>query len=96
MKMAMTYMLIHILGNVRDVQVGISLIGKLFEFRVERLLRQGQRQRQYRITDTDPSKGNLIAEVVEPANAVLSILKVVILDEPKAIRIRKLPPANKS
>lgn len=35
---ANTYMFIHVLGQVRDVQVGVGLVGKLLELRVERFL----------------------------------------------------------
>jgi hypothetical protein len=37
-KQASTYMLIHILGDVGYVKVGVTVIGKLLELRVERFL----------------------------------------------------------
>jgi hypothetical protein len=38
----------------------------------------------YTLAITYSSKANLIAKVVKAANAILGVLKVVVLDEPKA------------
>jgi hypothetical protein len=35
----LTYMLIHVTGNVRHVEIRVMIVGELLELRVERLLR---------------------------------------------------------
>jgi hypothetical protein len=37
---ALTYMLVHILGNVGHVKIGVALVGKLLELGVEGFLQQ--------------------------------------------------------
>ena len=61
-------MFVHRLGQVRDVKVGIVLVGKGLELRVEGLA----------------SEADFVTKVVEATDAVLGILIVVVLDEAEA------------
>lgn len=60
--------LIHRLGKVGHVEVGVTLIGKCLELRVEGLA----------------GEADFVSEIVEAADAVLGVLVVVILDEAEA------------
>lgn len=77
-------MLIHVFGNVGNVKVRVAVVGKLLQFRVERFL-YGQRAARNNVqVVTYSSKADLVTKVMEATNAVLSVLKVVVLDESKA------------
>jgi hypothetical protein len=39
------------------------------------------------VTATYPSKADFVTKIMEATNAVLSILEVVVLDEPEPVRI---------
>jgi hypothetical protein len=77
-------MLIHVLGNVGHVKVCVAIVGELLQLRIEGFLSGQQEARESRRIVTYPSKADLVAKVVEAANAVLSVLEVVVFDEPKA------------
>ena len=66
--------LIHFLGQVRHIEVRVRLVGELLQLRIEGL----------------PSKADLVAQVMKSADAVLGIFVVVILDESKSIKVRKV------
>ena len=76
--------LVHRLGQVRDVEVRVFVVGEGLELRVERLLRVGQRCRGTASRSkmiTHPRKADFVAKVVEAADAVLGVLVVVVLDK---------------
>jgi hypothetical protein len=72
-----TYMLVHVLGNVGDIKIGVALVGELLELGVEGFLEKKVSGRYGGGSDSD------VPEVMEAADAVLGILKVVVLDEPE-------------
>ena len=80
--------LVHRLRQVRDVEVGIALIGEGLELRVERFLLDVVSIRwQVALLDdecTDSCKAHFVSEVVKATDTVLGILIVVILDEAEA------------
>lgn len=62
--------LVHRLGQVGDVKVGVALVGEGLQLRVERFA----------------GEADFVTKVVEAANAVLGVLVVVVLDEAEAGR----------
>lgn len=79
------YMLVEVLGDVRHVEVGVTLIGELLELRVEGFLNVVSvicRSSMGEVTYT--READLVAKIVEAADTVLSIFEVVVLDEPEA------------
>lgn len=81
-------MLVHVLRDVGHVEIGVVLVGKLLQLGVERLLFfvsiQIQRM-EHGVTSgqgkTHSSEAHFISQVVEPTDAVLGVLKVVVFDE---------------
>lgn len=62
--------LVHRLGKVGHVEVGVTLIGKCLELRVEGLA----------------GEADFVSEIVEATDAVLGVFVVVVLDEAEAGR----------
>lgn len=63
-------MLVHRLGQVGDVEVGVGSVGKCLQLGVERL----------------PSEADFVSKVVEAADAVLGVFVIVVLHKPEAGR----------
>lgn len=83
--MPITYMLIHVLGYVRYVKVGVVVVSKLLELRVERFLECSvDVERMQEEEETHPGEADFVAKIVEATDAILGILKVVILDKSEA------------
>lgn len=61
-------MLVHRLGKVGHVEVGVTLVGKCLELRVEGFA----------------GEADFVSEIVEAADAIFGVLVVVVLDEAKA------------
>jgi hypothetical protein len=78
-------MFIHILGYVRHVKVGVVFVSELLELGVERFLEWSvDVKRRQNEEETHPGEADFVAKIVEATDAVLGILKVVILDESEA------------
>jgi hypothetical protein len=78
-------MFIHILGYVRHVQVGVVVVSELLELGVERFLEWSvDVKRRQDEEETHPGEADFVAKIVEATDAVLGILKVVILDKSEA------------
>lgn len=67
------FVLVHRLGQVGHVEVGVGLVGERLELRVEGLA----------------GEADFVAQVVEAADAVLGVLVVVVLDEAKAMQCQQ-------
>jgi hypothetical protein len=79
-------MLIHRLGQIGDVEIGVARVGKCLELRVEGLLCLSS-VRYVQETSTCvsyPGKADFIPEEVEPADTILCILVVVIFYKAEA------------
>ncbi len=75
-------MFVHVLRNIGHVKVRVAVVRELFQFRIKRFLpKLALRVWFRRQTKTHPSEANLVSKVMKPTDTVLSIFKVVILDE---------------
>jgi hypothetical protein len=81
--------LVQRLGQIGNVEVGVTLISEGLELGVERFLRwwsvEVLNSRTLQQEETYSGKADFIAQVVEAADAVLGIFVVVVLDEAKAM-----------
>lgn len=78
-------MLIHVFGDVRYVEVSVTVVGELLELGVERFLKQSA---ELGVDDREisySSEADFVAKIVEATNAVFGIFEIVILDESKAV-----------
>lgn len=78
-------MLVHGLGKVRNVEIGVTVICDRLKLGVEGLLDDCQCDAcLIDVMPTHPSKADLVAEMVEATDAVLGVLVVVVADKSKA------------
>ena len=88
-------MLIHGLWQVRDIEVGVTIISDRLELGVERLLGTvSDEVRQFRAT-TNPSEADFVSKMVEASDAILGILVVVVSDKAKPETVREAKMTRK-
>lgn len=80
----MAYRFIHILWQVRNVEVRVLIITFGLETRVERLLDDVSEVCKINHHETHSSESYLVAEMVEATNAKLRMSNVVVLREAKS------------
>jgi len=84
-------MLIHIFRNSGNIEIRVALIGELFQFRIERLLKSLLEPSIEGSMTTYPSEADFISEVMKPTDAVFRILKVMVFDETESTIVSKAP-----
>ena len=78
-------MLIHVPGDVGNIEVGIGLIGKLLELRIKGLLIRVRLGIALQKMMTYTSEADFIAKEVKAPNATLCIFEIVIFDESESV-----------
>ena len=76
-----THMFIHVLGQVGHIQIGVIFSAELLELTVKRFLELMSKTVIADNGATHSSKACFVTAIVEPADAVLGIPEIVILDK---------------
>jgi hypothetical protein len=81
--------LVQRLRQIGNVEVGVTLIGEGLELGVEGFLQEwsvrGSTRREVLQEETYSGEADFVAQVVEAADAVLSVFVVVVLDKAKTM-----------